>query len=132
MFILYMALKRQPNSGAAAQILKVSDFNSFHLFISASMATDIFYIIRKMKGKTVGLTFLRDLLAIMDVCKVDKSVLLLALESDFGDFEDAVQHFAGVEAEVEVLIARNKKDYAASSLQVFEPDEFVNKYLSAT
>ena len=129
--LLDIALKRQPYSGAAASILKVSDFNRFHLFISGSMATDVFYIIRKIKGKAVGLTFLRDLLAVTDVCKVDKGVLLLALESEFGDFEDAVQHFAGVDAEVEILITRNKKDYAASSLRILEPDEFVSEYLSA-
>jgi predicted nucleic acid-binding protein len=130
--ILDIALKRQPYSGAAAKILKVSDFNHFHLFISASMATDVFYMIRKIKGKAIGLTFLKDLLDIIDVCKVDKSILLLALESDFGDFEDAVQHFAAVDAEVEMLITRNKKDYTTSSLKIMEPEEFVDVYLSVT
>ena len=115
--ILDIALKRQPYSGAAAKILKVSDFNHFHLFISASMATDVFYVIRKIKGKAISLTFLKDLLDTIDVCKVDKSILLLALESDFADFEDAVQHFAAVDAEVDMLITRNKKDYTTSSLK---------------
>jgi predicted nucleic acid-binding protein len=130
--ILDIALKRQPYSGAAAKILKVSDFNHFHLFISASMATDVFYVIRKIKGKAIGLTFLKDLLDTIDVCKVDKSILLLALESGFADFEDAVQHFAAVDAEVDMLITRNKKDYASSSLKIMEPEEFVNVYLSVT
>jgi hypothetical protein len=96
------------------------------------MATDVFYVMRKIKGKAIGLTFLKDLLDTVDVCKVDKRILLLALESDFADFEDAVQHFAAADTEVEMLITRNKRDYTTASLKVMEPEEFVDIYLSKT
>jgi predicted nucleic acid-binding protein len=127
--ILDIALERQPFFQPAAKILETSDFDRFHLYISASMATDVFYVIRKEKGESVGLAFLKDLLDAVDVCRVDKGILLLALESDFSDFEDAVQHFAAVNAELEVIITRNKKDYSASSLKIMDPEEFVGTYL---
>jgi predicted nucleic acid-binding protein len=130
--ILDVALEREPFHAAAARILETSDFSRFHLFISASMATDVFYVIRKEKGKEVALASLKDLLDAVDVCEVDKNILLLALQSGFGDFEDAVQFFAAVNSEVECIVTRNKKDYEDSSLKVFEPGEFVDKYLSAT
>ncbi len=130
--ILDIALERQPFCLAAARILETSDFDRLHLFISASMATDVFYVIRKEKGKDVGLAFLKDLLNAVDVCKVDKDILFLALESDFDDFEDAVQHFAAIDSEIGFIITRNKKDFAASSLKILEPEEFVGEYLSVS
>jgi predicted nucleic acid-binding protein len=127
--ILDVALEREPYCLAAAKMPEASDFDRIHLFISASMATDVFYVVRKETGSDVGLAFVKDLLDAVDVGKVDEQILLLALQSDSRDFEDAVQYFAAMSSDVELIVTRNKEGFADATLKVLAPEEFLAEYL---
>jgi len=128
--VLDIALDRQPFYEAAARILDASDFNRIHLFITASSATDLYYVLRKEKGRDIGLRFIRRLLECVDACHVDKPILAAALDSGFLDFEDAVQNAAAVNNQIEIIVTRNKADYQSSPLHVMDPDEFASVYLT--
>ena len=52
-------------------------------------------------------------------------VIDLSLASDFKDFEDAVQCYSAVNAKVDCLITRNKRDYATDILPILTPEEFL-------
>lgn len=127
--ILDIALKRHSFCEAATQVLEASNFDTVHLFITASIATDLYYILRKEKGHEIAMDFLTDLLKCVDACKVDKGTILKAINAGFPDFEDAVQHFAATESAVELILSRNKDDFGSSSLRVLTPDEFVKGHL---
>ena len=94
--VLDVALAREPFCQAAEMILDASDFRRIHLFITASSATDLYYVLRKEKGRDIGLRFIRRLLEGVDACGVDKNTLIAAVNSAFLDFEDAVQNAAAV------------------------------------
>ena len=49
--ILDVALDRQPFYEASSTLLRASDFDQTHLFITGSSATDIYYVLRKDKGR---------------------------------------------------------------------------------
>jgi predicted nucleic acid-binding protein len=127
--VLDIALKRHPFYEAAVEVFEASNFDTVHLFITASIATDLYYILRKEKDHETAIAFITDLLKCMDACKVDKGTLLEAIGSGFPDFEDAVQNFAAVESAVEMILSRNKNDFGSSSLRVLTPDEFVKGHL---
>ena len=127
--VLDVALARQPFCQAAMKILDASDFRRVHLFITASSATDLYYVLRKEKGRDAGLRFIRRLLECANACGVDAKTLVAALASDFSDFEDAVQNSAAVNNRIEIIVTRNKADYRTSPLMVMTPDEFVAAYL---
>ena len=112
------------------QILDASDFRRIHLFITASSATDLYYVLRKEKGRDIGLRFIRRLLEGVDACGVDKNTLVAALASDFSDFEDAVQNAAAIDSQIETIVTRNKADYHTSPLVVLTPEEFVAAHLA--
>jgi predicted nucleic acid-binding protein len=128
--VLDVALEREPFYPPAARILGASDFDRMHRFVTASMVTDIYYILRKSKGREHTLAFLTDLLSLVDVCRVDKNVLLKAMDSGFFDFEDAVQNAAAVTSEIDVIVTRNSADYRTSPLPVLTPDGFVAEHLA--
>jgi hypothetical protein len=125
-----VALKRDPFYHAAATVLKASDFQNIHLFITASSATDLYYVLRKEKGHDIGRRFLLNLLECVDACNVDKPILMAALASGFSDFEDAVQNAAAINGDIDIIVTRNKADYTRSSLTVLTPDEFVAAHLA--
>ena len=69
-------------------------------------------------------------LMLVDVCQVDRNILSEALDSDFVDFEDAVQNAAAIESQIEIIVTRNKADYVTSPLTVLTPEEFVAAHLA--
>ena len=128
--VLDVALARQPFCQAAEMILDASDFRRVHLFITASSATDLYYVLRKEKGRDIGLRFIRRLLEGVDACGVDKNTLIVALNSGFSDFEDAVQNAAAIDNQIETIVTRDKAGYRTSPLAVLTPEEFVAAHLA--
>ena len=127
--VLDIALARQPFCQTAEKILDASDFDRIHLFITASSATDLYYVLRKEKGREIGLRFIKRLLECVDACNVDEKILIAALTSHFLDFEDAVQNASAVESDIDIIVTRNKADYRTSQLTVLTPDEFALTHL---
>ena len=66
------------------------------------------------------------LLSFIGILQMDKGVIIEALNSNFKDFEDALQNFAAIKAgDIEVIITRNIKDYSKSKLGVMTPEDFL-------
>jgi predicted nucleic acid-binding protein len=62
---------------------------------------------------------------VLTVLNVDDSILQKALESEFADFEDAVQYFTAMQNEIKYIITRNTEDYKKSAIPVYTPTEFL-------
>ena len=55
-----------------------------------------------------------------------KNSIIVALNSDFKDFEDALQNYAAeINGEISLIITRNTKDYKKSELGVMSPEDFL-------
>jgi len=61
----------------------------------------------------------------VNVLAVDDKIIQLALQAEFNDLEDAIQHFTAIENHVPVLLTRNTRDYRKSSLPVSTPEQFL-------
>ena len=94
-------------------------------YICASSISDIFYILRKSKGRQLAIDFLGVITSICLVATVNDEVIRKALASDFQDFEDAIQYQTAVNARLDGIITRNPSDYKNSSIDVFTPAEFL-------
>ncbi len=127
--ILDVALKREPFYQAAAAVFKASDSNDWRLFITASIATDLYYVLRKEKGRDIAWQFIVQLLECVDVCLVNKPILEKALTSGFADFEDAVQNAAADHEGMDIILTRNKADFSMSALPILTPADFVSAHL---
>lgn len=55
---------------------------------------------------------------------VTDAVIRQALAGTFNDFEDAVSHAAAQEAGVSVIVTRNIRDFAKSTIPVVLPEVF--------
>ena len=58
---------------------------------------------------------------------VDDSIIHKALESDFNDFEDAIQYFTAIENNMDCIITRNVNDYKKSIIPVYTPTELLKQ-----
>ncbi|KPA14124.1 twitching motility protein PilT [Candidatus Magnetomorum sp. HK-1] len=124
--ILDIALERNPFVEHAALLFKIANKKRIHIFMTATTVTDLYYIIRKEKGKDIALSFIEDLIQFVDVASVDKNVVINALRSEISDFEDAIQSFSAKQEGITIIITRNEKDFINSGLEILTPETFLD------
>lgn len=101
--------------------------DGFDFYISAASCTDIYYILRKaIKDRHLVKQIMNNLLKAVSVAGVDELCIKNALESDWIDFEDAVQHEVAQQIRSEIIVTRNISDYKNSSVRVMTPSEFLS------
>lgn len=126
--IMDIACHRQPFFDDSSGIFEKIDENRLQGYLSASIITDVFYLLQKDLGQQKALDFLKDLLKIVDVLAVDKEIVFKALYSDNPDFEDAIQTEVALQNNLDLIITRNTKDYKQlKNLQVLTPHEFMEE-----
>jgi len=124
--VLDVLAKREPYYSDSAMILSLAENKNVHAFTSPLVFANVFYILRKLRSKDYALRSLRKLRILLDVLPIERKHIDEALNSNFLDFEDAIQHFAAVSRKVEYLITRNKIDYKHGRIPVCNPQEFLN------
>ena len=99
----------------------------YDFYISAASCTDIFYIVKRTLHDTeVSKQIVQNLLKTVFVAGVDESCIQKALDSDWRDFEDSVQHEVAQQIKAEIIITRNESDYRNSSIRVMSPKDFLS------
>ena len=95
------------------------------LCISALSFTTIFYVLRKHFNRSELLEMLNSLKLLVEVLPTDEDVISSALQSEFSDFEDAVQYHTALYGNASFIITRNTKDFGQSTIPVYTPSEFL-------
>jgi predicted nucleic acid-binding protein len=124
--ILDFFFDRQPFSEDASKILSLCEAGQIKGFISPVMISNIYYLLRKIATHKKVIENLKKLLTIVDVTRLSKETVLDALNSDFKDFEDALQNFAAKnEKDITIIVTRNIKDYKTSNLSIMTPEAYL-------
>ncbi len=127
--VLDIALERRDFYEKAKQIVEILYLKSLPSFITASSVTDIYYFLKKKKGHLHTINFLKNFFVFVDIAGVNKETIIGALNSEMKDFEDAVQTESAKLNNINVIITRNKKDFKNSGLEIYNPDEYINKLI---
>lgn len=125
--VLDFALQRQEFGENAKKMILFIAKNRIKSYVTASSITDIYYILRKAKGHTDAIGFLKNFINLIKITGVDEEIIIEALNSAMKDFEDAVQTETAIYNDIDIIITRDKKDYKNSGLQVYSPIEYINE-----
>lgn len=117
---------REPFRKDAEQIFILAANRTEDMYITASSATDIYYLVRKHlynteQAKGVMLK-LYELFGILDVISDDCRDALL---SEIDDYEDAVISCCAVRNHIDYIVTRNTKDYEKSKVKAILPDQLI-------
>ncbi len=124
--ILDFFFDRKPYSEQSTFILSYCERGLLKGFITPVIISNTYYLLRRTAKHEKVIEKLRQLLTITHVLQMDRIVIEKALNSEFKDFEDALQNFAAINhGEIEVIITRNVKDYRKSEIGVLTPESFV-------
>ena len=123
--ILDLLSQRVPHFHFSAVLFSLAEMGKFELYTSPTVMVNTFYILRKNLGNENAKNALRKLRIILHVIDSSEKVLDLALNSNFNDFEDAIQYYTALNADILTIITRNLKDYKAADILVQTPEMFL-------
>ena len=119
---------RQPFAEYAHRLFALAETGELTVCVSSLSFSNLYYILRKLKGHADALVLLGKLKLLARVSAVTETEINSALSSSFKDFEDAIQHFtAKAEGGISAIITRNKADYSASEIPILSPEEYLAK-----
>ena len=125
--IIYDLLaKRDSFYLAAARLFTLADEGKIQIFVSALSFANIHYLLSKQKSEDEAKQILRKFKVLVQVTPLNEKIIDLALNSEFSNFEDAIQYFSALQNEIEVLLTRNLKDYKKAQISVLTAQDFIN------
>ena len=125
--IVDVALEREPFYAESDRILTFVEKGQIQGYVSASTFSDLYYIIRRDKGRDWTLDFLRQLATFCQVATVDNSVISIALTCNFKDFEDAIQYSSAVINLIDAIVTRNPHDFPVNTPRIVTPNQLIQE-----
>ena len=124
--ILDFFFDRQPFAENASKIFSLSESKKIISFVTPVIISNVYYLLRQTATHEKVIEKLKLLSSITRILMMDNNVVFRALNSDFKDFEDALQNYsAELNKEIDIIITRNIKDFKYSKLAVMTPDQFL-------
>jgi len=123
--ILDISIKRELDVKDSVVLLNLVEDGLISGYTSSVIFTNTYYIQRKLIGHEIAINFLKKLRILLTVLNVNDLIIQKALESEFKDFEDAVQYFTAIENKIDCIITRNLEDYENSTIPIYTPSDFL-------
>ncbi len=124
--ILDFFFDREPFAENAAKIFSLCESEEIKGFITPVILSNVYYLLRQTAKQEKVIEKLKLLVSITEILIVDKNVIVQALNSNFKDFEDALQNYsAELNKEIDIILTRNTKDFKNSFLAVMTPDNYL-------
>jgi predicted nucleic acid-binding protein len=125
--IIYDVLsQREPFYLAAAKLFTLADENKIKITVSALSFANIHYLLSKQLSTEPAKQILRKFKILVNIVQIDDKIIDLALNSDFADFEDAIQYYCAIENNCNILLTRNLKDYKKAQITVMTAQDYIN------
>ena len=123
--ILDLLGQRIPHFHFSAVLFTFAEMKKLELYTSPLILANTFYILRKQLGNDQAKNALRKLRILLHIIDSSEAVVDKALNSDFTDFEDAIQYYTALEGGISVILTRNLRDYKNASVIVQTPEAFL-------
>lgn len=125
--IIYDLLaEREPFYQSAAKLFTKADEGKVQIFISALTIANIHYLLAKQLSESEAKKILRKFRVLVQIVSLNEKIIDLALNSDFPDFENAIQYYCAIENDIEVLLTRNLRDYKKAQIVTMTAQDFIS------
>ncbi|MBL7913978.1 MAG: PIN domain-containing protein [Bacteroidia bacterium] len=125
--ILDLLAGREPYYQYAAKLFSMADSGKIEICVSSLTFSNLNYILTKQFSVAQARKKLLTFKTLVTVLSVNEKVVDLALNSDFKDFEDALQYFTATEFKVTTLLTSNLKDYKKAEIAVLSAEQYLKQ-----
>lgn len=123
--ILDVWLQRKPRHLPSASLLSLCAKNKITGYIAANSYSILHYLLSKEMNSQKTIFLLKELRSMTKLIPLDEKIMDDAINSNWKDFEDALQYFSALEYNLSHIITQNKKDFGRSKLVIMTPAEFL-------
>ncbi len=124
--ILDFFFDREPFAEFATEILNRCEEKKIDGFTTPVIICNVYYLLRKTAKHQLVIEKIKQLLSIIEITEMNKDVVLEALNSEFKDFEDALQNFSAAQnSTITIILTRNIKDFKKSGLAILAPETYL-------
>lgn len=117
---------REPWNESAETIFIMAANHMMDMYITASSATDIYYLVRKyLHSAAQAKQVMEKLYSLVGILTVSGAECIDALASSVSDYEDAIVERVSVKADIDYILTRNVKDYQKGMVKAISPDNFI-------
>ena len=117
---------REPWKESAEKIFLMAANRVMDVYITASSATDIYYLVKKyLHSAEQAKQVMGKLYSLMGILAVTEEECVDALASVVNDYEDAVVERTAIKADMDYIITRNVKDFQGAMIKTMLPDDFI-------
>lgn len=110
---------------SVAKVLTLADKKMIKVFTSPTSIGNTFYVLAKYENAKVALEKIRKFKLLCSISVMDEEVVEKAINSDFKDFEDAMQYYSAISANCDLIITRNEKDFKNSMIPVMNAESYL-------
>lgn len=110
---------------AAAKILTLADKKKIKILTSPTSISNVFYLLAKYEGTRIALEKIRKFKVLCSISNMDDEVIEKAINSDFKDFEDAMQYFSAIASDCDLIVTRNEKDFKNALIPVMNAESYL-------
>jgi predicted nucleic acid-binding protein len=116
---------RESFSNAATELFNLYADNKKKIFVSATSYTNIYYLLHKqIKSHKKVISLLSILFEITALIDINAGIISQSLDSEFSDFEDAVQFYGALSnKKIDIIVSRDKKGFKKSTLPVLDVEQ---------
>lgn len=124
--ILDFFFDRKPFSDDATKLFILCEKKVVTGFITPVILSNVYYLLRKTAKHEKVIEKLKMLINLIEIATINKATILEALNSEFKDFEDALQNYSAQhDKDIQVIVTRNVKDFKESRLSVMTPETYL-------
>ena len=113
---------------AAAKVMTLADQKKITTYVSPTSISTIFYLLSKFENAKTALEKIRKFKVLSSISIMDDDSVEKAMNSDFKDFEDALQYFSAVASKCDLIITRNEKDFKNAMIPVMNAESFLETF----
>ena len=118
--------ERIPHYTHAAELFTLADKGRLSIYVSSLSFSNLNYLLSRQYSQKDARRILNKFKVLVNVLAVDDKIIGLSLNSDFKDFEDAIQYFTSIENNIKTLVTRNLKDYKLAKIVIMTAEDFLS------
>lgn len=117
--------EREPHYNSVAKVITLADKKKIKIFTSTVSVATTHYILSKFENAKSALEKIRKFKVLCSISVTNDEVVEKAINSNFNDFEDALQYFSAVETKCDIIITRNEKDFKSALIPVMNAETYL-------
>ena len=109
----------------AAKILTLADQKKIEIYTSPTSISNTYYLLSRFENTKIALEKIRKFKVLCSISIMDDEVIEKAINSNFKDFEDAMQYFSALASNCDLIVTRNEKDFKNALLPVLNGESYL-------